>query len=321
MKISIIIPVYNAEKYLAVTVDSILNQDYKNFELILVNDGSTDSSLKICEHYAQNDNRVKVITQLNKGVSVARNTGIENASGEWITFIDSDDWIGPNYFLPVLNNANADVVLSSIQIIKDGVVIKYKNFENYLYDNESFLNKFSMHEHHYAEPFAKFFKRDIIIENNLRYIPNLSFSEDRIFNLAYILHCKTIVTSNESTYFYRKENESSLSSKVPGIETYQVLYRNAHKVLQSHQVGLNIYNRNIVYFLRIYFFKIIKSNLTVNAKLELIREIVSNNKTTLSIAIQGNSILGIPLMAFVNLQLSILIILYYKVRGLTIDNA
>ena len=91
--ISVIVPVYNVEKYIRRCIESILIQEYRNFELILVDDGSTDSSGDICEEYAKDNNRITVIHQENKGLSGARNTGISNAKGEWVVFIDSDDYI------------------------------------------------------------------------------------------------------------------------------------------------------------------------------------------------------------------------------------
>ena len=98
-KISIIIPVYNAEKYLKCCLDSILNQSYKNLEIIIINDGSTDNSLKVIEEYKKNDNRIILISQKNQGVSKSRNNGLELATGDYIMFIDPDDWIHVSSFL------------------------------------------------------------------------------------------------------------------------------------------------------------------------------------------------------------------------------
>lgn len=112
--ISCIVPVYNVEKYLANCVDSILKQTFANFELILVDDGSTDKSSSICDEYAIKDSRIKVIHKINGGVSSARNTGLDIAKGEYITFIDSDDWVDSNYFLTLYKAAietNADLVI------------------------------------------------------------------------------------------------------------------------------------------------------------------------------------------------------------------
>ncbi len=96
IKFSIIIPVYNVEEYLAECIDSILSQDYNNIQILCINDGSTDNSLKLLEKYAKKDRRIKIFSQKNQGQGIARNVGIKNATGDYIMFIDPDDWILPN---------------------------------------------------------------------------------------------------------------------------------------------------------------------------------------------------------------------------------
>lgn len=109
--ISIIVPVYNSEKYIDRCLDSILNQTYKDLEIVLVNDGSNDQSLKILENYALRDTRIKVVNQENKGVAAARNTGLDNATGDYILYVDSDDWIENNMVERMVElSANADIV-------------------------------------------------------------------------------------------------------------------------------------------------------------------------------------------------------------------
>ena len=114
--ISIIIPVYNVEKFLPQCIDSILAQTYKDFELILVDDGSPDGSPAICDSYAQRDERVRVIHQKNAGVSAARNNGIEHAKSEWISFVDSDDWVEPSYIEDFhLDEDDADMIVQGLE--------------------------------------------------------------------------------------------------------------------------------------------------------------------------------------------------------------
>ncbi len=116
MKISVIVPVYNVEPYLQECLDSIINQDYRNLEIILINDGSTDNSGNICNNYAQIDSRIKVIHQENKGVSYARNTGLMNSTGDLISFIDSDDWINQGMYSTIINNLTDDIDVTLIPI-------------------------------------------------------------------------------------------------------------------------------------------------------------------------------------------------------------
>lgn len=108
MRISIIVPVYNAERYLHKCIDSILNQTYNDIELLLINDGSTDLSGVICDEYAQNDNRIRVLHKENSGVSATRNIGLDNITGEYVTFIDADDWIETSMLNDVYEKIKAD---------------------------------------------------------------------------------------------------------------------------------------------------------------------------------------------------------------------
>src|SRR5690606_6348044 len=122
VQFSIIIPIYNAEKYLVRCIQSILDQTYQNFELILVNDGSQDNSLSISERYAKKDDRIKVVSQKNQGVSSARNRGIELAKAEYVTFIDSDDFIASDY----LKIFSSDAEIHNADIMISGTIIKYE---------------------------------------------------------------------------------------------------------------------------------------------------------------------------------------------------
>ena len=120
--ISVIFPIYNVEEQLRRGIESVLEQTYKDFELLLVNDGSTDSSLHICREYAKKDSRIIVIDQINQGVSAARNTGIENAKGQWIAFVDPDDYIHPNYLLrlmSVVSETGADIAVCNYHIVHE----------------------------------------------------------------------------------------------------------------------------------------------------------------------------------------------------------
>lgn len=180
--ISIIVPVYNAEKTLRQCVDSILSQDYRNFELLLIDDGSKDCSPAICDEYAANDFRVKVFHKPNGGVSSARNLGIDNAQGEWVTFIDADDYITDGYFEGVAehdedvlikgyrkfdNNGNvggreADD-LSGIPVISDFIS---------QYVTDSLLRG----------PVFKFYKRTLI--GDLRFLTDMKIGEDAWFEIG-----------------------------------------------------------------------------------------------------------------------------------------
>lgn len=210
--VSIIIPVYKVEKYLARCLESVLNQDYHNLEIILVDDGSPDNSPAICDEYAQKDNRVKVIHKCNGGQSSARNAGMEIATGEYVNFLDSDDWIEPDtisYALSVIRKYNVDAV-------------QYECLQ---------VTSISEHAHSIKEK-VDVLQGDIILEDYMKTvlqtgsysiiccfvkkknIENLKFregknSEDLDFKFNLLSRCKSIAISNQIKYYYYQSPTST----------------------------------------------------------------------------------------------------------------
>ncbi|MFC4687560.1 glycosyltransferase family 2 protein [Epilithonimonas pallida] len=219
MVISLIVPVYNVSLYLKRCIESILVQDFNTFELILVNDGSTDNSLDICKHYANQDSRIRVIDQPNGGVSNARNKGLEVANGEFICFIDSDDWVEPNYlssFVSFYQTTYTDLIISNVVNQKNNSKTNNKPFVERLIQSESFVPEDFFNGNDFIlenTPFAKLFKKSIIDDNNIRFNINLKNGEDFIFVLQYALVCKKIDFINSYTYNYNKESDSSVTQK------------------------------------------------------------------------------------------------------------
>ena len=217
-KISVIVPVYNANKYLT-SIGCILEQTYKNFELILVDDGSTDGSGEACDNYAKKDSRVKVIHKKNAGASEARNTGIEFSSEELITFIDADDSISHDYLETLVHDySNADnpdfVVQGMIQkwpdhnttfSIQDGIYDLSTDKGAKFFENVK-LNDFS-------GPVCKLYRRSILNAHHIRFSHNIIYAEDFDFMLRYLMHCKMIVASSATNYFYMMHG-GSVSSKI-----------------------------------------------------------------------------------------------------------
>lgn len=217
--ISIIVPIYCAEDYLNYCIDSILAQSYKNFELILVNDGSTDNSGKICDDYAKKDDRIKVIHKENAGVSSARNTGIENAKGEYILFIDSDDYVDSDYcsaFIaakeeyPKVENIWCCINTVSNYNEKSNSKIE-KNLYTVYYKNQ-FM---TLHQKGLtSSPFNKLYCRNTILKNKLKMDTNLSLGEDLLFNIDYLSNTnKEIVVINKPLYNYVCNGKISLANK------------------------------------------------------------------------------------------------------------
>ena len=204
--ISIIIPVYNAAKTIGRCVDSILAQTIKDYEIILVNDGSKDDSLLICKEYACRHDNIRIIDQPNSGVSVARNVGIDAAKGEFITFIDSDDFVLPSY----LEDFNFTVRLADIYIQGIDYVFPHNNHTKHFFsytedyfnlsDNPSKVISSCILEN--GCPVAKLFKRAIIHQNNIRFNTVLSINEDHLFVAQYYTHSDSIYISDKINYKY-----------------------------------------------------------------------------------------------------------------------
>ena len=194
--VSIIVPVYNAEKFLNRCVDSILEQEFRDFELILVNDGSKDSSGEICEEYARKDNRVVVIHKENSGVSDTRNLAMQKAQGTYLQFLDSDDWITPDATKLLVRTAQetqSDLVIADFyrvvgerlsqkgDIEEDGVMTR-QEFAEHMMENPA--------DFYYGVIWNKLYKREIIEAKKLKMDTELNWCEDFMFNLEYILHAE-----------------------------------------------------------------------------------------------------------------------------------
>lgn len=214
--ISIIIPVYNSQDYLNQCVDSVINQNYTNWELILVDDGSTDESGRICDYYSEHDDRIKTFHINNSGVSHARNVGILNCQFDWICFIDSDDWVEPSYLdnFIIHNPQRGDIVLQSTIMDFEHYPERNRLFRSY---TDSILKLASpqlsdLKIFHDGVPYAKLFNRSVIIDNSISFNESLSIHEDHVFVLDYYKYVSTINTSSNVSYHYIKRSGETLSS-------------------------------------------------------------------------------------------------------------
>ena len=222
--ISVIVPIYNSEKYLEQCIESIINQKYSNLEIILVNDGSVDGSLKICEKYAKKDNRIKVIDKKNEGVSVARNVGMEVSSGQWISFIDSDDWIDPDMFKKILAKSkddDFDVIMCNCYINKNNNEHNNQSLssEDLIFNKEDIhilqrkflwrgIKEYRPYVWGLGAPWCKLYSSKLIKENNIRFVPGLTRNEDGLFNLYILEYSKKICYLPDCYYHYRVLSES-----------------------------------------------------------------------------------------------------------------
>ena len=214
--VSIIIPIYNNEKYLKQCIDSLINQTLSNIEIICVNDGSTDSSLSIVENYAQQDKRIVIINQNNQGQSLARNKGMEVAQGEYIGFLDSDDWADTQMFEKLYKHAkqyHSDITMCSITTF-DEYTEKYSTTDPYMtldlfpksFENRLFSNKetFNFIFRICVTPWNKIYKTDFLRKNNIKFVEKLNY-EDNVFSLETMLNTDKISIIKEPLVFYRKK--------------------------------------------------------------------------------------------------------------------
>ncbi|WP_455625870.1 glycosyltransferase family 2 protein [Parabacteroides sp.] len=215
--ISVIIPVYNTENYLEGTINSILNQDYSDWELLLVDDGSTDMSAEICDRYALVDNRISVFHIQNSGVSHARNVGIGWSRGEYIVFCDSDDLISPVFLSMLkiqLESTNADIVRCAMKPIGEKThAFEEGNctFEWKIYEAEEFV---SIPESMYYVVWGKMYRKSLIVDNNIIFDEYLNRGEDSLFAYETMLCSSRIVYSDSEYVNYRIRGGSLMRSNV-----------------------------------------------------------------------------------------------------------
>ena len=217
--ISIIVPVYNVERYLPRCIESILRQTYTNFELILVDDGTPDRSGIICDRYAEKDSRIRVIHKENGGVSTARNAGIDAAKGEWITFVDSDDWVYNDYLkvlLEPLNNCDYDLTIAKIE--SRSITIKPFVRNSFVLCVDEINTDAMLQELYHWEfrgPCVKLFSNQKIKQNQIRFPIGIATGEDDIFVYRYLKHCKKIHMAENVIYCYNRLNDISVTRRNP----------------------------------------------------------------------------------------------------------
>lgn len=222
-KISIIVPIYNDEKFLNKCIKSILKQTFENFELILVNDGSTDKSLEICDRYVKNDKRIKVINKKNEGSVLSRKRGIKEAKGDYVIFVDADDWISVNALEVIneeINKNNADVIVFNYyKVLKKLSFIKRKNRSFYFEKEKSIYEGNEIKEelvsaYFHGHPFpsnmcGKAYKRRYLDIKN-KYVKNIKFLGDDLYvNMEILLNVKKVSLINDILYFYRTGGNTS----------------------------------------------------------------------------------------------------------------
>ena len=256
--ISVVVPIYNAAQYLEESVNSILKQTYNNLQIILVNDGSTDSSWDLCKKLENYDSRVTAVTQENRGVSVARNRGIDLASGEWIMFVDPDDILDKNIVLTLLHESsdNIDIMMSACY----GVNSNIKKRAHFFEEDRTFRNKkldlyLQLLDNTYAQsgeiftgigvPWGKLYRRSFLKNYNLKFDPSLRRMQDNIFNMYAFYYAQKIKYIDRPLYYYRLENISDYEKR--NKKNYEKIFKPVIEERYKALEKLNLYSNPKIY--------------------------------------------------------------------------
>ena len=255
--VSIIVPVYNAEKTIGRCIESILGQEYADFELLLVDDGSQDGSGAICDAYGEKDPRVQVIHKENTGVSATRNLGLSLAKGEYLQFLDSDDWITQDATKALVRAAQehqCDLVISDFyRVIGDRVSHKGDIQEDTVLSREEYAAHMMERpaDFYYGVLWNKLYRREIVERHHLRMNPDISWCEDFMFNLEYIRHASTFYALQVPIYYYVKTKGSlanqylsiskTIRMKLMVFEYYNQFYKTVLNEEEYEKSRLKVY--------------------------------------------------------------------------------
>lgn len=274
--LSVIVTVYNGEKYIEKCLNSILNQTYKAFEVICVDDGSTDNSLLILSQYSNKDNRIKIIhKQKNQGLVATRISGIDVAEGEYVAYVDCDDWIEPNMFADMMTAAernNVDIVTSGT--IYDGKLnkISYDGFDEGLYKENKltyikehiFFSQKKYEEGIRANLVNKIFKKELINKVQSSISSEVSYGEDRLCTLKCVLEADSVYVLHKAYYHYVvRDNSMSSGKNLYFLEQVGVLYREIIKVIEKCDYKVALYNQCGFYITQLLM-RGINDNLGIN---------------------------------------------------------
>ena len=285
-KVSIIVPVYNVELYIEDCLNSLLNQTYSNYEIILINDGSTDNSIEICSKY--NDQKIKIFNQNNKGVSIARNVGISLATGQYIMFVDADDMVSEKYIenlIKSIEETNTDMVVCGYTKEKAELVNKKNSQEikGEIINANTMLE--NMMENNLQEGYLwnKIFKKSIINDNSLEFKEGVNVWEDLYFVIEYLSKSDKIFAINEKLYYYRTREGSAVNRKetatdlVGKVKILELIMKNYNFIINNkNYYGIK---RMYVTVLLKYLLQIKKDNKElIKEKLSIVKKIKKDIK-------------------------------------------
>ena len=244
-RISVIVPVYNVEQYLPRCIDSILAQTFTDFELLLIDDGSKDKSGAICDAYARKDPRIRVFHKPNGGVSSARNMGLDNAKGEWIAFVDSDDWVNEDFLANFVEIDSGEDLLSQGFCSPNwdglGNVIVTQKTEKYCKGNISqyIIEMYKSGQLGYI--WCKLFKKEIINECSIKFIPEFVIREDLAFVCQYCANISSIGNTSKFGYNYIYPSDVGKYVYKDSLSVCRYVYHNIRRIFSCNEI--NIFNR------------------------------------------------------------------------------
>lgn len=238
VKISVIVPIYNAAQYLVKCIDSILSQNFKDFELLLINDGSTDESGAICDEYSSRDSRVNVYHKSNGGVSSARNWGIDKANGEYLAFVDSDDYVEQTYLSSMYSRIEQGINLVASAFCYEsekGAINKLFLYDKICIDKRNINDMLT--DLSYMTPWGKLFNKEIIDNNSIRFDEHINSGEDTLFVYTFLLFVKQIKTVNDVSYHYLIR-DSGLSKRTYSLQERKYALDCFKTVLKAHEKNI-----------------------------------------------------------------------------------
>lgn len=262
--ITVVVPVYNMGSHLMKSVDSLLKQNYKNYEIILVDDGSTDNGPKLCDELSNKYEMIRVIHKKNGGLSSARNCGIEEANGNYIIFPDPDDWVDDNYLSALVEQQgdNIDLEICGNYIVTTTKqVVQNASAKKRVFDKKEAILHLLAQAEYCGFAWNKLYHMDIIQKNNLRFDEELGMAQDLHFAFRYILQCNKVSYDPTPHYFYYQHeggvtniNHPLTTRKISGLKTYLKLFELSKKYVPEAVpiVGATIANQNLS-FMYVYF--------------------------------------------------------------------
>lgn len=257
-KVSIVVPVYNGERFIRQCLDSVLNQTHKNLEIICVNDGSTDQSLKILSEYVKNDSRMTVLSQKNMGMSGARNSGINVATGKYLGFVDCDDYIESTMvekLVSIAEKTDAEIVITNILLFFEDT-LQIKTFRDEILYNSLRNTTFTINQApdmiKHIGVWDRIFRRDFIEKNQFRFIDKVTY-EDAAFCVQTEMKASKIALTPEHLYFYRKNAGGSITDREKDNDRFKEDYIKVQKFIQN-QLKINHANSQVWKAYLEYFF-------------------------------------------------------------------